>query len=1102
MYSSRECYNDTSCDCIFITDICNNNVTCEYDTRFSSLIGYDSFNDPVVRDISNVIHPDDLEGFRRTKNSVSKENPFESLNLRMIKKDRTVLYVRCSLIYTTTDDNYERIIYAFSVLEDSEYFRQSAEFIKTAQPLMFKFRSGEKFPYFYNDSFLKVTGYTREEAESLNLSYTDFMNSHDVDHFVHAIRSAAKSDTISGCTVRIIDRNRKTSWVSCSFKKMISPSGEEYFIGIGEDVTENKKAENDLLKNRMLLKNLTENLSCATFALNADETKAELIRANQGFLNLFGYTENDAEKFRMNFSEILIHPNEHSDFIHGIMRTGTGRRNICRAITGDGRTIWTSFASFSAFEDDRPCYVCTFHDVTSLQETENELEVIRNALIASAAQNSDIYCTIDFNEKTLNFPEIFAKKYSIPEVISAMPEGLFRNVPIHESYRESISALYNSIKDGSHSGECTFRLTPPGRNSVWLKASVTAVSGRNCSASKAVVIVSDVSEQMGVSETEKKFSETAKTADSTIPHALVPKDIFRTRVNDCLRTGSSEFQALYVLDINGFMNICKKHGKETGESILDAVSEAVLQIKRPCISGKMYGDEFVIFISDITSHDDLNITAKQICNICRNITLPPEVDTNSVTGCVGVAYAPVHGNDFDTLYKKAEASLQSAKKFDRTRYAIYSEETVSDARQLNQTDFREKAAETVRNSGLTYHLYNADIKHFRNFNHSLGYEKGNRLLQEICSMIQEFLKPGEYFTRLFADNFLLLTLVHDTDAVKARMDEINYRLQNLHITKSSEVQFAAGYVIIDDSNRNTEFEQLIDCSIVAHEKAKEENGTSFVRFEPGMSEESMHRYEVLSEISDAVRNGQICTFVQPQYDIIRNEYVSMEALVRWNHPVKGLLQPDSFVSICEENGLVSMIDFCVLEQMCSFIKSRIDSGLRVLPVAVNQSQVTIHEKGYVRKITALVEKYNIPPKYIELEVTESACVNNLKETIRVLSELREYGFRISMDDFGTGYSTLNFLKDMPVDALKIDKTFLTRTLMEKKPAEIIKSITGMAHNINIRVICEGVEFPQQVQFLSSIGCELVQGFLFGKPMPYTDVNQFIDSSLVSWGEDC
>ncbi len=1228
MYSSGEiCYNDTSCDCFFITDTCNDSITCEYDTRFSSLIGYDSLAEPETRDLNKIIHPDDLERYHSIKSSLSSGNPFESINLRLIKKDRSVICVRCNLIYTTTDDNYERVICAFSLLGDSEYFRQYEELIRSMQPVMFKFRRSEKFPFFYNDSFLKITGYTDDEARTLDLSYTDFMNPRDTDHFLHAIRSADKSGTISACTVRIKSRDNVTRWISCSFKKMTFPSGEVYFIGIGEDITEQKKAEHDLLKNRMLLKNITENLACATFCLNETEDTAELIRANQGFWNLFGYTEDETESFRKSMSRYIIHPDDHSGFIHSIMRTGSGNRNICRAITGSGRTLWVTFGSFRSLEKGNPCYVCTFHDATGLRETECEAETLKNVLAASSASESKILFTVNYYDSTVTFHDIFRQKYGLPSVITGMPDGLFKSGIVHESFRESISSLYYDIKNGLKEGSCTFKHSLPGIKPAWLKADLTAVTVSDGCVSGAVGIISDISDQSQNGETvgylsrepgEKELMSCAVSlSDSRVircrssigSHAPVPDntpyvtflvtaliscafpedrsligDMFNIRnmwknyfegnlhqeaefrikksgeqyirvraeadLRDETSTGSvimtigltdisdaenqtdvtmhdepmavkpkrllsknsfsalvneyldghhdnGRFHALYILDLNGFMDISRIHGEETGRKILDAVSEALLAVKYPSFAGKMYGDEFMIFVKDIESYDNVNITAKELCSLCRNVSIP-ELQDETLTGCVGVAFSPAHGEDFDTLYKKAEIAMYSAKRFDRTRYAIYSGEKASDRRQLSLSDFKVRAAETIRNSSSVYHLYNADIRHFRNINHILGYEKGDRILQEICNMLQEFLRPGEFFTRLFADNFLLLTSVHNLDTVLKRMDEINYRLQELHITETSEIQFSAGLVTVDDTNRSAELEQLLDCAIMAHENAKKKEGTSFVNYDPSMNEEEIKKFEILSEIPDAVRNGQICTFVQPQFDIINHEYVSMEALVRWNHPVKGLLTPDMFIDVCEENGLVSSIDFCVLEQMCSYIRSRLDNGLRVLPVAVNQSQITIHERGYVRRLISLVEKYCVPPEYIELEITESACVNNLDETISVLTSLRDYGFRISMDDFGAGYSTLNLLKDIPVDALKIDRAFLTENLVEKKPTEIIRSITSMAHNINIRVVCEGVEFPQQIPFLEKIGCELVQGFLFGRPMPYDQVAAFIDSTETPW----
>lgn len=725
-----------------------------------------------------------------------------------------------------------------------------------------------------------------------------------------------------------------------------------------------------------------------------------------------------------------------------------------------------------------------------------ESEALKNALTALAADYSGACCFINFTGNTMHFPEIFAERYGIPEKIDNLPEGLFRIGKIHEASREAVSELYYNIKTGQKSGSCVFKYTPEDRISIWIKAELHGFGRSDDGQTGAVAVLTEMRSQESAADlnenTETAGNENSFTAASVKKDGkLHTRETFRNEVNSFISSCSEEgkYHALYILDLNGFMDITRNYGNAAGQKVLDSVTDALLSFGHNSVVGKMYGDEFMLFVKNVDSYDSINIAARQISKICSSISIN-ESGTAKVSGCTGIAFSPVHGNDFDTLYKKAELALHSAKRFDRNMYAIYSEEKSSDRRQLSLTDFSEKCAEAVRGGG-TWHLYNADIKNFRNINLILGYENGDLILQEVCGMLQEFLKPGEYFTRIFGDNFLLMTRAYDTAAVISRMNEINARLQTLNIRGIGEITFAAGFIAIDDSNRETEFEKLIDCSVIAHEKAKNEKGTSFVRFEPGMGDEEFRKYEILSELPEALKNGQICTFVQPQYDIIKREYVSMEALVRWNHPVRGLLSPDSFIGVCEENGYISRIDFCVLEQMCAMIRGRLDLKLRTLPVAVNQSQFTIHEPGYAERVISLIEKYDIPPEYIELEVTESACVNKLRETVDIINRLREYGFRISMDDFGAGYSTLNLLKDIPVDALKIDKEFLSRNLEETKPAEIIRSIISMAHNINIRVICEGVELEQQVQFLENTGCEIAQGFLFGKPMPYDEVEEFI-----------
>lgn len=1232
------CYNDTSCDCFYITDTYEGNTTYEYDDRFSAVTGYNSLSEISGREIENLIHPENLKEFKKVKQSVSEKNPLEIIDLRLIKKDSSVLYVRCSLIYTKTEDGYERIIHAFSVLSDAEYLKQHDNLARSAQPIMFKFHHGEEFPFFYNESFLSAIGYTDDEISKKALRYTDLIHPKDTAHLIHTIKSAHKSNTVSAFTFRILDKQKNIHWINCSFKKMSVPS-DEYIIAIGEDVTAQKKAESELNKNRLLMQSIAGTMSCATFTLNKEENKAELIRFNAGFVRMFGYTEKEIEGFSENICGTLIHPEDTGSFIYALMRTDPDEVKTCRARRADGKTINIKFDSLSSFENGKPCYVCTFSDITYLKTLETELQVNQNILACSASFASRISFYVDFTTDTLTNHNVFVNKYNLPETITDMPSKLISTGMVYEEFKEELFSLYYKVKNGSPEECVVLKIFLHGLRPSWVRVTLHGIEDSSGKIIKAIGIIDDISEQviaediiLGDSGNRKIFTDSffacminlsqcrviASKNDCTdiikipeqmfynshfissiastvypedrisvteqlslknlwtnyingkkntnfeyrmkndetgfrwvkayagytqdditddiifalcltdisaekincrneipnpakidVPEKILSKLPFKTTVDEHLskQQFNGGMNALYLLDLNGIEDIKEPHIRS---AVLKATAEGLMRINRPAIIGKMYGDEFLIFIKDIISYDDLNITAKQISGMCKSMDIP-DAESYVISGCVGVSFSPMHGTDFETLYQKATTALYNAKRFDKTNYAIYSQNDVNEKditsagsmvfhqkRQLDFDEFKKKASELIKTPGTRYNLYNGDIRHFRNINHFFGYEKGDGILDEICMVFNDFLRPGEYFTRIFADNFLVLTTCENENERKSRIEDITAKLYTLPLSDEHKLTFSAGFITIDDSNRYIEFDELIDCVIVAHEYDKKQDypseQSSAIRFEPGMREKDLQSYEILNELKEAIDLGQICTFVQPQFDILKHEYVSMEALVRWNHPTKGILTPDMFINICEEHGYISKIDFCVLEQMCAYIKKRIDQNLRILPVAINQSQKTIHEEGYIERLISTVEKYSVPPRYIELEVTESAYVNKLDETIAILTQLREYGFRISMDDFGTGYSSLNFLKDIPVDALKIDRAFLSAGLVEKKPAEIIKSITNMAHNINIKVVCEGVEYPQQISFLEKIGCELVQGYLFGKPMPYDEVADFIESA--------
>ncbi len=1227
-------YNDNN-DGFYITDTCNGKTTCKYNSKFSELTGYENPAEITGKKLDELIHPDDIGKFYRTKKSLSKNKPFESIEIRLIKKNRSVLYVRCSLIFTYTDDGYERIIHAFSDINDATNTNQQNDIFLSMPPILFKFHLEGKFPYYFNNSFLNILGYSREELVTLGLRYHDIIIKDDLPHVKHAIANAVNFNTISSCTFRIIDKNKVLHWIKCSFQKLNSVSGAPYFLGIANDITELKKTEKDLLNSHTIINKISYNSNCAILHLSSDSEKLSLEFANERFREMFMYPEEKINFYKNDIARLIIHKNDYEFFTTSVCQNNNGSFE-CRGIRNDNSIVHIRISVCKTDNIETQGFVCTIEDISYSRSLEYELDLYSEQFARLTNQVSEYIFKTDFSNDTIYNFNFFTENLQLPKKLSGMPESAITKGFVSEDFKEEFCNMYNNVKNGAHKDSCTVKFRSCNNHIIWARITLTAVYNDGQPPKKAIGKITNITDRIiteeKIMQEEKYFqrqnsdtvffcltnlsqskilsfsqytlnfkhvSEKLFYNSSFITHLtssihpderkliaeqLSPKNLwnlylhgtgnlelqyrmksmqqkyiwvqaslnfikdlpsddviftidvkdlnreelsetefirntkhdsitgfytkipFKNSVNEFFekKTFNGSLNVLYVIDFDGFKNINNSFGYDVGNQVLLSASENIKNIYPTAILGRLYGDKFLLFADNISSYDDLNITARKICHICKDINVPA-IDTTSLSVSVGVAFAPLHGLDFDTLYAKADNALYNAKRFGKNKYAIYIDSSHSENNNhtesiynvttgMNIDEFKKEFSAAILRENVNYRLYNGDIKNFRNINHYFSYETGDRILKEVSEILQSSLMPGEFFTRIFADNFLVLTRFEDEESSMQRLNQLCKNVTDIPEISEHKAYFSIGVLDIDNSNRHIEFEHLLDCAIIAHRNARKDEGTSVVKFSTDMTNESLKKYEIISELKQAIKCGQICTYVQPQYDLIKREYVSMEALVRWNHPIKGLLSPDKFIEICEKNGFISNIDFCVLEQMCSYLQNRIKQNLRILPIAINQSQITIHEPGYFKRITELVEKYEIPPQYIELEVTESAYVNNLSYTIEILNRLKDYGFTISMDDFGTGYSCLNLLKDLPIDILKIDRGFLTQGLTEKKPKEIIKSITNMAHNIDVRVICEGVENPQQIPFLEEIGCELAQGYLFGKPMPYSEVEDFIKKS--------
>ena len=378
-----------------------------------------------------------------------------------------------------------------------------------------------------------------------------------------------------------------------------------------------------------------------------------------------------------------------------------------------------------------------------------------------------------------------------------------------------------------------------------------------------------------------------------------------------------------------------------------------------------------------------------------------------------------------------------------------------------------------------------DIDKFKIFNDTFGMTAGDELLATIGNAYRSYISHDRIIGNLGADNFAICLPSTKFDS-EDMLEWIRNLFDNFSEAYSFSVHMAA-YRVIDPK---IEVSIMCDRALIAVKAIKDNTDVHFTWFEDSMRANVIAEQNLLSELRTAIKEDQFVIFIQPQYNQITHEIVSGEVLVRWNHPQKGIIPPGVFIPTLEKSGLINHLDEIVWEKTCQFIQNRIKAKLPIVPLAVNVSRRDFYNPNLYKTIVNLVTKYKIDPHMLDLEITESAYIENSLNVINVIKKFRAYGFAIKMDDFGSGYSSLNTLKDIPVDMLKLDMRFLSTDNSDDEDAIrsgrggiIINSVIRMAHWLNLPVIAEGVETARQADFLKTVDCAIVQGYYFYKPMP-------------------
>ncbi|MCI8210698.1 histidine kinase [Pseudomonas sp. S25] len=395
----------------------------------------------------------------------------------------------------------------------------------------------------------------------------------------------------------------------------------------------------------------------------------------------------------------------------------------------------------------------------------------------------------------------------------------------------------------------------------------------------------------------------------------------------------------------------------------------------------------------------------------------------------------------------------------------------------------EQAMRRVDAKGGCFALMFMDLDGFKPVNDAFGHHVGDQLLREVGLRLRANLHRRDTLARIGGDEFVLLVEVddiQDTACIAAR--QVSVIAQQFHIAgELLQVSVSIGIALYPGCGQTQEELLMNADAAMYHAKAAGKNGYSF--FDTTMNTNARNQLELLQELRIALKYKHFCLFYQPKFDAVSGEPVGAEALLRWNHPQKGLLLPDSFIGLAEKTGLIVSIGEWVLDEACRQMRIWADMGYGHWRVAVNLSTLQFCHSSLVDTVARSLERHGLPANSLTLEITETTAMSDAEASVAVLQQLSEMGVDLSIDDFGTGYSSLMYLKRLPANELKIDRGFVRDLEHDSDDAAIISAIVAVGQALNLRIVAEGIETDRQQSFLTRLGCDSLQGYLLGHPLP-------------------
>jgi len=490
---------------------------------------------------------------------------------------------------------------------------------------------------------------------------------------------------------------------------------------------------------------------------------------------------------------------------------------------------------------------------------------------------------------------------------------------------------------------------------------------------------------------------------------------------------------------------------------------------------------------------NLSSTARPIIIMVTALHDEDSIEKAFAAGATDFIPKPIN---FMLLRKRVNRLLQSSQT-ERKVYQLAYYDALTNL--PNRELFLERGRELIQRAYTANHLLALlyiDLDRFTLVNETQGHEVGDLLLKTVAQRIQGCIRSGDVLARICGDEFaIILDRVHSPDVVIGVAEKIRMMISRPFSFMKMQVFSHASIGIAIYPNNGNNIGSMLKHADTALFRAKAKGGNCFQYYEQGMETEAIRKIEMEQELKLALENGELVLYYQPQFDFKLGKTRGVEALIRWEHPERGLIPPMEFIPLAEECGLINEIGDWVLLEACSQQVRWIALGISEFSVSVNVASEQLESGELFSKVSQVIESTKIKPSNLILEITENTLLGTSEAIIEQMEQIRQLGVILEIDDFGTGYSSLSYLKRFPIDTLKIDRAFIKDLPGDQDDISIVQGIVGLAHNLGLSVVAEGVETDEQKSLLQTLNCDVIQGYLLSQPLPVKELENWLKGSV-------